>query len=172
MQRERLIDVQRNRKRCRHVPREMTQQDSLVAQRDSGSLISRETGHQFLVENNHDVLHPIGDQARPVDDGHHARLNHSFDEAVDGGQIDGCRLCRIGSLGHQDRLTDKHSVVEPRRHAAQRLPHTTREAPDHSRRNVKRPGIRVCVGPLIFDTLENSMVDHRAERANPLELLI
>ena len=33
-------------------------------------------------------------------------------------------------------------------------------------------GIRVCIGPLILDTLVTQTVDHRAERANPLELTI
>ncbi len=33
-------------------------------------------------------------------------------------------------------------------------------------------GIRVCVSPLIVDTLAFNVVDHHADRANPLELLI
>jgi len=33
-------------------------------------------------------------------------------------------------------------------------------------------GIRVCIGPLILDTLLTEKVDHRAERANPLGLLV
>jgi hypothetical protein len=33
-------------------------------------------------------------------------------------------------------------------------------------------GIRVCSSPLIVDTLAVYVVDDRAERANPLELLI
>jgi hypothetical protein len=33
-------------------------------------------------------------------------------------------------------------------------------------------GIRVCVDPLILDTLALYVVDPRADRANPLELLV
>jgi hypothetical protein len=31
---------------------------------------------------------------------------------------------------------------------------------------------RVCLSPLIIDTLVTEVVDNRAERANPLELLV
>jgi hypothetical protein len=33
-------------------------------------------------------------------------------------------------------------------------------------------GIRVCSTPLIVDTLVTEVVDDRAERANPLELIV